>query len=312
MAINNSTKKKVIVVHDMFGTLFSLDAPTAALRASFPSLSPLRAHAIIMDWYQCVQRDLAMLTTIGAYQPASIIFKETLPRALKQAGISSSPSASTFTFDPKDESMYEAQHAQDAQLENPYPSSITQPILDSLQHLTPRPGFVEAFTDIYHSADNAAITTELWAATNGGTELARKLLVAGVGPDAEEYGGELKEEEDTGGKRNGVGIFSCDEVQASKPDPRVYAGLRQRLGLPAQASQDQVDATKDSAGAPSIWFVASHAWDLLAAKKAGFKTCWISYEEFYACPKLFGRPDIVALDLAEGARAILEWERSAP
>jgi len=36
----------------------------------------------------------------------------------------------------------------------------------------------------------------------------------------------------------------------------------------------------------------------------------VSYEEFYACPDIYGQPDIVASNLAEGAQAILDWERS--
>ncbi|KAE8224175.1 hypothetical protein CF319_g2895 [Tilletia indica] len=296
-----SSTPAVIIVHDLFGTLFGLEAPTEALRKSYPQLSPLRAHSIILDWYQCFQRDLATLSSNDEYQPASVVFKETLPRALKQAGLSTSPSkegAGTRTFDPVDESIPGVQQTKGAERENPYSSDITQPILDSLQQLTPRPGFVEAFTEVYRSATEWPAKVQIWAATNGGAELGRKLLLAGTG-GSDEHGGELRENQN-----QGVGIFSCDDIRISKPDPRVYAALRSKIGL--APSLDKAGGQKDGA---SIWFVASHTWDLFAARRAGFKTCWISYEEFYACPAIYGQPDIVACDLAQGAKAIAEWER---
>ncbi|CAD6968171.1 unnamed protein product, partial [Tilletia controversa] len=272
------------------------------LRKSYPQLSPLRAHSIILDWYQCFQRDLATLSSNDAYQPASVVFKETLPRALKQAGLSTSPTNGTSTFDPADESIPGPEQAEGAERENPYPSEITQPILDSLQHLSPRPGFIEAFTEIYRSADRWPGEVQIWAATNGGADLARTLLLAGVG-GSHEHGGELRM--GTGrAPSEGVGIFSCDEIRVSKPDPRVYAAIRSKLGLPSA-----LDEAAGGREAASLWFVASHTWDLFAAKRAGFKTCWISYEEFFACEAIYGRPDIVARDLAEGAKAMLEWER---
>ncbi|KAL9932587.1 hypothetical protein V8E36_008704 [Tilletia maclaganii] len=231
-----TSKKPIIVVHDLFGT-----APTAALRRSYPSLTPLRAHSIILDWYQCFQRDLTALSINDSYQSASLVFKETLPRALKQAGLSTNPENGS-TFDPADEGVTGPQQALGAERVNPYPTSITQPILDSLQQLTPRPGFHEAFTKILRPAHgpDSPRRIQVWAATNGGAELARKLLLAGV-DGQEEYGGELTED------NRGVGIFSCDEVKVSKPDPRVYAYLRRKLGI-----------TPAETPSPSSWFVASH------------------------------------------------------
>lgn len=39
-----------------------------------------------------------------------------------------------------------------------------------------------------------------------------------------------------------------------------------------------------------------------------FKTLWISYEEFHPVSDLYLKPDLIAGDLNEGARKILEWE----
>ncbi|KAK0552608.1 hypothetical protein OC845_001633 [Tilletia horrida] len=300
-------QKDIVVVHDLFGTLFGLDAPTEALRQSYPSLSPLRAHSIILDWYQCFQRDLTALSINDSYQSASLVFKETLPRALKQAGLSTVPETESNDpsriFDPADESIPGPAQAKGAQRENPYPDSVLKPIMESLQHLRPRPGFAEAFTDIYRSSSTIkGPDIQIWTATNGGPELARKLLLAAAG---EQHGLDLKlrsSDSSANGKSTGVGVFSCDEVKVSKPDPKVYAALRERLGLSKTFDQSDPDPV-------SLWFVASHTWDLFAARGAGFKTAWVSYEEFYAVPGIYGQPDIVAGDLAEAATSILKWEQ---
>lgn len=53
------------------------------------------------------------------------------------------------------------------------------------------------------------------------------------------------------------------------------------------------------------WFVAAHNWDLLPARKAGFKTAYVTFEEIVACEDIFGKPDITEDGLAKVAKAIV-------
>jgi 2-haloacid dehalogenase len=45
--------------------------------------------------------------------------------------------------------------------------------------------------------------------------------------------------------------------------------------------------------------VAAHAWDLLAARKAGFKTAYLRFEEWDGVEEVFGEFDIVADDMED-------------
>ena len=47
------------------------------------------------------------------------------------------------------------------------------------------------------------------------------------------------------------------------------------------------------------WFVAAHAWDLQAARKAGFKTAFLEHEEHDAVEEVFGKFDLYAKDFPE-------------
>lgn len=75
-------------------------------------------------------------------------------------------------------------------------------------------------------------------------------------------------------------VKSCDEIKVAKPDDRVY-----------QVAKEVCTGEK--------WFVAAHAWDLLPARNAGFKTAYVRYEEHDQCESLFGQFDLVCDDLRE-------------
>ncbi|KAF2717449.1 haloacid dehalogenase [Polychaeton citri CBS 116435] len=75
-------------------------------------------------------------------------------------------------------------------------------------------------------------------------------------------------------------LMSCDDIQVAKPDVRVYENANQRLKSQGLHSER--------------WFIAAHAWDLIAARKAGFKTAYLEYEEHDPVPQIFGRFDIIA------------------
>lgn len=81
-------------------------------------------------------------------------------------------------------------------------------------------------------------------------------------------------------------IISCDDLGVSKPHPAVYEAAR-------------------AAADGELWMVASHAWDVMGAARAGLRTAWISSTE-RAYPDIFPAPDVAATDLEAAARAIID------
>nr|POE96502.1 (s)-2-haloacid dehalogenase [Quercus suber] len=84
-------------------------------------------------------------------------------------------------------------------------------------------------------------------------------------------------------------LLSCDDIQAAKPDIKVYETANQHLT--ARGLGQKGDGKR--------WFVAAHAWDLIAAKKAGFKTAYLSFEEHDPVTQVFGEFDLYAGNMRE-------------
>lgn len=82
---------------------------------------------------------------------------------------------------------------------------------------------------------------------------------------------------------DGDHLLSCDDVQAAKPDFRVYMNAKRHLTFKG-LSEEEGDR----------WFVAAHAWDLIAARKAGFKTAYLDFEEHDPVEEIFGKFDLYA------------------
>ncbi|KAI4926950.1 uncharacterized protein J4E92_006111 [Alternaria infectoria] len=83
-------------------------------------------------------------------------------------------------------------------------------------------------------------------------------------------------------------LLSCDAIKIAKPDVRVYENADRHLterGL--------------SKGDGERWFVAAHAWDLIAARKAGFKTAYLDFEEHDPCTDVFGEFDLYASSMED-------------
>ena len=83
-------------------------------------------------------------------------------------------------------------------------------------------------------------------------------------------------------------LLSCDDVVAAKPDVKVYDNANRQL-----------DAKSLSAAEGDRWFVAAHAWDLIAARKAGFKTAYLDFEEHDPVTEVFGKFDLYASDMED-------------
>lgn len=84
-------------------------------------------------------------------------------------------------------------------------------------------------------------------------------------------------------------LLSCDDLQVAKPDVKVYSNANEHLTKIGCGTEGDGDR----------WFVAAHAWDLIAAKKAGFKTAYLDFEEHDPVTEVFGKFDLYAGSMPE-------------
>ncbi|QDS74462.1 hypothetical protein FKW77_006585 [Venturia effusa] len=109
-------------------------------------------------------------------------------------------------------------------------------------------------------------------------------------------------------------LVSCDVVGFAKPDGRVYGCALERLGRVEMESgsgkgdgeEDGKEGDGDGDGKGERWFVAAHAWDLVAARKAGFKTAYLDFEEHDPVTEVFGEFDLYAASMEELLRKLRE------
>jgi 2-haloacid dehalogenase len=120
---------------------------------------------------------------------------------------------------------------------------------------------------------------DVYAVTNGGVETSLNYYkAAGIELDGEH-------------------LLSCDELKVAKPDVRVYENAHRHL------TSRGVGESEDG----ERWFVAAHAWDLIAARAAGFKTAYLDFEEHDPVTDVFGAFDLYATsmdDLLEQIRKL--------
>ncbi|SNX82918.1 related to platelet-activating factor acetylhydrolase precursor [Melanopsichium pennsylvanicum] len=310
---------RLIIVHDMFGTLFGLDACIDALKSLFPDqlmtadeVAEIVPELIVMDWFHSTQRDFTYSSVCGRYKPIAQVFKGTLARVLLQAGVLPKNDGTAKPL-MKAGSFVDDGPAEEA-FENPFDPSVVETMMGSLKKLQPRPGMVDALTKIYRDRDGkgrlppSVEKVDVWAATNGSLALGRESFLRALG---EVDGADLDTDASRMGRSDvdnsigsGIGLFSCDEIGVAKPDPKVYAEVLSRINA------EPIDPDSAKPEYQGIWFVASHTWDTFAAKQAGFRTAWVTYEEFYSCPSVYGKPDVVGRNLAEVSEKILAFERN--
>lgn len=138
-------------------------------------------------------------------------------------------------------------------------------VMEAVKKLEPREGLKACFDGLRESG------WDVYGVTNGGKETSLKYYeLAGIELDGEH-------------------LLSCDELKIAKPDPRVYENTHRHLtsrGLGKEGDGER-------------WFVAAHAWDLIAARKAGFRTAFLTFEEHDSCKEVFGEFDVYADSMGE-------------
>lgn len=145
-------------------------------------------------------------------------------------------------------------------------------VMAEMMKLPPRPGLKKCYDGLRDAG------WDVYGVTNGGKETSLKYYeLAGIELDAQH-------------------LLSCDEISVAKPDPKVYANTHRHLTSQGAGEGDG-----------ERWFIAAHAWDLLAAKTAGFKVAYLDFEEHDACTSVFGQFDLCASsmeDLLEKMKAL--------
>jgi 2-haloacid dehalogenase len=135
-------------------------------------------------------------------------------------------------------------------------------VMKAFKSMGPREGLKTCFDGLRDAG------WDVYGVTNGGSEVSLKYYhAAGIELDAEH-------------------LLSCDALQIAKPDVKVYENAKRHL-------------ESRGAGGGERWFVAAHAWDLIAARKAGFKTAYLDFEEHDPVTEVFGEFDMYATSMEE-------------
>jgi 2-haloacid dehalogenase len=137
-------------------------------------------------------------------------------------------------------------------------------VMKAFKSMGPREGLKRCFDGLRGKGWDA------YGVTNGGSETSLKYYEnAGIELDAEH-------------------LLSCDDLKIAKPDVRVYENANKHLSARGLAD-----------GNGERWFVAAHAWDLIAARKAGFKTAYLDFEEHDPVTEVFGEFDLYVKSMDE-------------
>jgi 2-haloacid dehalogenase len=138
-------------------------------------------------------------------------------------------------------------------------------VMKAFKSMGPREGLKRAFDGLRE------VGWDVYGVTNGGSEVSLNYYhAAGVDLDAEH-------------------LLSCDNLKIAKPDVRVYENANKHLSAKGLGKYGDGDR----------WFVAAHAWDLIAARKAGFKTAYLDFEEHDPVTEVFGEFDLYAKSMDE-------------
>lgn len=138
-------------------------------------------------------------------------------------------------------------------------------VMEQITKLPPRTGLKACFDGLRKAG------WDVYGVTNGGKQTSLKYYeLASIDLDSDH-------------------LLSCDEIKTAKPDMKVYKTANQHLTSRGLGNEGDGDR----------WFVAAHAWDLIAARKAGFKTAYLTFEEHDPVTEVFGKFDMYADSMEE-------------
>jgi 2-haloacid dehalogenase len=137
-------------------------------------------------------------------------------------------------------------------------------VMKAFKSMGPREGLKRCFDGLREAG------WDVYGVTNGGSETSLGYYHnAGIALDADH-------------------LLSCDAIRIAKPDVKVYETANQHLSKMGLGNDEG-----------ERWFVAAHAWDLIAARKVGFKTAYLTFEEHDPCTDVFGKFDLYASSMDE-------------
>jgi 2-haloacid dehalogenase len=135
-------------------------------------------------------------------------------------------------------------------------------VMKAFKSMKPREGLKRCFDGLRD------LGWDVYGVTNGGSEVSLNYYhAAEIDLDAEH-------------------LLSCDDLKLAKPDPKVYDNAQRHLSSRGLGNGER-------------WFVAAHSWDLIAAKKSGFKTAYLDFEEHDPVTEIFGTFDLYAKSMDE-------------
>ncbi|KAF1850775.1 HAD-like protein [Cucurbitaria berberidis CBS 394.84] len=138
-------------------------------------------------------------------------------------------------------------------------------VMKAFKAMAPREGLKRCFDGLREAG------WDVYGVTNGGIQTSLNYYhAAGINLDEEH-------------------LLSCDTLKIAKPDVKVYENANKHL----------TNRGVGKKGDGERWFVAAHAWDLIAARKAGFKTAYLDFEEHDPVTSVFGEFDMYAKDMDE-------------
>lgn len=136
-------------------------------------------------------------------------------------------------------------------------------VMQQMMKLPPRPGLKACYDGLRDAG------WDVYGVTNGDKQTSLKYYeLADIKLDADH-------------------LLSCDDIKVAKPDVKVYETANKHLTSRGLGKE----------GDDVRWFVAAHAWDLIAARKAGFKTAFLHHEEHDPVTEVFGEFDLYAEDM---------------